>query len=196
MVPGALHAALTVLEKWGTMSFEEVSRAAIGYAENGFPIRLSTAQRRRTPARVLQAVAGQSDGTGSRPDGSTYKPGETIKLPTLAKTLRRMVEAERRAQGKGRSAGIVAARDRFYKGDIAKEMVAFLQKHQAPFDLSDFAEFHARVEEPAKTTYRGYTVYKHSFSSQGPVLAADPQHPRDLRPQGPWATTAPTTSTP
>ncbi len=49
-------------------------------------------------------------------------------------------------------------------------MVAFLQKHGAPFDLSDFAEYFARIEEPAQTTYRGYTVYKHSFTSQGPVL--------------------------
>jgi len=81
-----------------------------------------------------------------------------------------MVEAERGAKGKGRAAGVVAARDRFYKGDIAKEMVAFLQQHQAPFDLSDFAEYFARVEAPASTTYRGYTVYKHGFSSQGPVL--------------------------
>ena len=81
-----------------------------------------------------------------------------------------MVEAERAAKGRGRAAGIVAARDRFYKGDIAREMVAFLQKHDAPFDASDFAEFFARIEEPAKTTYRGYTVYKHGFGSQGPVL--------------------------
>ena len=81
-----------------------------------------------------------------------------------------MVEAERGAKSKGRAAGIVAARDRFYKGDIAREMVAFLQKHDAPFDASDFAEFFARIEEPAKTTYRGYTVYKHGFGSQGPVL--------------------------
>ena len=80
-----------------------------------------------------------------------------------------MVEAER-AKSKGRAAGIVAARDRFYKGDIAAEMVAFLQKHDAPFELADFAEFFARIEEPAKTTYRGYTVYKHGFGSQGPVL--------------------------
>ena len=57
-----------------------------------------------------------------------------------------MVEAERAAKGKGRAAGIVAARDRFYKGDIAREMVAFLQEHQAPFDISDFSEFFAKVE--------------------------------------------------
>ena len=169
VVPGALHAALTVLEKWGTMSFEEVSRSAIAYAEGGFPIRLSTAQG---VERQLEFFKQWPDNQKYwlKPDGTTYKPGETIRLPTLAKTLRRMVEAERRAKGRGRVAGIVAARDRFYKGDIAKEMVAFLQKNQAPFELADFAEFYARVEEPAKTTYRGYTVYKHSFSSQGPVL--------------------------
>src|SRR4029077_17829851 len=74
------------------------------------------------------------------------------------------------AKGKGRSAGIVAARDRFYKGDIAQEMVAFLQKNGSPFALSDFSDYYARIEEPAKTTYRGYTVYKHGFGSQGPVL--------------------------
>ena len=49
-------------------------------------------------------------------------------------------------------------------------MVAFLQKHGAPFDASDFADYYARIEEPARTTYRGYTVYKHGFGSQGPVL--------------------------
>jgi gamma-glutamyltranspeptidase / glutathione hydrolase len=169
VVPGALHAALTVLEKWGTMSFEEVAAPGIAYAENGFPMRNSTAQAIQ---RQLKFFEGWPDNKKFwlKPDGSPYKPGETIKLPTLAKTLHRMVDAERAAKAKGRSAGINAARDRFYKGDIAAEMVAFLQKHGAPFDASDFAEYYARIEEPAKTTYRGYTVYKHGFGSQGPVL--------------------------
>ena len=169
VVPGALHAALTVLEKWGTMSFEEVAAPGLAYAENGFPMRNSTAQAIQ---RQLKFFEGWPDNKKFwlKPDGSTYKPGETIKLPALAKTLHRMVDAERAAKAKGRSAGIIAARDRFYKGDIAAEMVAFLQKHGAPFDISDFSEYYARIEEPAKTTYRGYTVYKHGFGSQGPVL--------------------------
>jgi len=169
VVPGALHAALTVLEKWGTMSFEEVAAPGIAYAENGFPMRNSTAQAIQ---RQLKFFEGWPDNKKFwlKPDGSRYQPGETIKLPTLAKTLHRMVDAERAAKSKGRSEGINAARDRFYKGDIAAEMVAFLQKHGAPFDASDFAEYYARIEEPAKTTYRGYTVYKHGFGSQGPVL--------------------------
>src|SRR5438876_8057164 len=98
------------------------------------------------------------------------KPGETIKLPTLAHTLTLMVETERAAASKGRAAGVVAARDRFYKGDIAREMVAFLEEHQAPFELDDFSEYFAKVEEPATTNYRGYDVYKQSFGSQGPTL--------------------------
>jgi gamma-glutamyltranspeptidase / glutathione hydrolase len=169
VVPGALHAALTVLEKWGTMSFEEVAAPGIAYAENGFPMRNSTAQAIQ---RQLKFFEGWPDNKKFwlKPDGSQYKPGETIKLPALAKTLHRMVDAERAAKSKGRGAGIIAARDRFYKGDIAAEMVAFLRKHGAPFDASDFAEYYARIEEPAKTTYRGYTVYKHGFGSQGPVL--------------------------
>ena len=169
VVPGALHAALTVLEKWGTMSFEEVAAAGIGYAENGFPMRGSTAQAIARQLKFFESWPGNQK-YWLKADGSQYQPGETIKLPALARTLHRMVDAERAAKSKGRSAGIIAARDRFYKGDIAAEMVAFLQRNGAPFEAGDFADYYARIEEPVKTTYRGYTVYKHGFGSQGPVL--------------------------
>lgn len=169
VVPGALHAALTVLEKWGTMSFEQVSERAIEYANGGFPLRPRTVQTIKSMLGFIQKWPDNAR-TWLNPDGSMKLPGDTIKLPDLSRTLQRMVEAERRAKRRGRSAGITAARDRFYKGDIAKEMVAFLQKHEAPFELADFAEFFAKVEEPASVTYRGYTVYKHAFGSQGPTL--------------------------
>jgi gamma-glutamyltranspeptidase / glutathione hydrolase len=169
VVPGALHAALTVLERWGTMSFEEVATPAIDYAEKGFPMRQSTARAIQNQLKLFEKWPANKT-YWLKSGSTTYEPGETIKLPTLAKTLRRMVDAERAAKAKGRQAGVIAARDRFYKGDIAREMVAFLQKNGAPFDQADFAEFYARIEEPAKTTYRGYTVYKHGFGSQGPVL--------------------------
>jgi gamma-glutamyltranspeptidase/glutathione hydrolase len=168
-VPGALHAALTVLEKWGTMTFEEVAAPAIEYAQKGFPLRQSTVAAIERQREFFERWPGNKT-YWLKPDGSTYRAGDTIKLPTLANTLQRMVEAERSAKSKGRAAGVAAARDRFYKGDIAREMVAFLRTHDAPFALDDFAEFFARIEEPAETTYRGYTVYKHAFGSQGPVL--------------------------
>lgn len=169
VVPGSLHAALTVLERWGTMSFEQVSAPAIEYAENGFPMRVSTARAIAAQGKLFERWP-DNQRYWYKADGTQYKVGETIKLPATANTLRRMVDAERTAKAVGREAGIVAARDRFYKGDIAKEMVAFLRKHQAPFDESDFAEFYARIEEPASTTYHGYTIYKQGFGSQGPVL--------------------------
>ncbi len=169
VVPGAVHAALTVLERWGTMSFEAVSASALEYAENGFPLRPSTAAAIRRESEFI-ARWPSNQRYWLKPDGSFYDAGDTLKLPTLAATLRRMVEAERAAAGRGRQAGIVAARERFYAGDIAGEMVAFLEDHGTPFALADFAEFFARIEAPAQTTYRDYTVYKHGFVSQGPAL--------------------------
>ncbi len=169
VVPGAVHAALTVLERWGTMSFEEVAAQAIDYAENGFPLRPSTVRAIRNQLQFFEAWPDNQE-YWFKLNGSLYTAGETIKLPSLARTLNRMVEAERGAISDGRAAGIAAARDLFYKGDIAREMVAFLQNNGAPFSYPDFAEFFARIEEPAKTTYRGYTIYKHGFGSQGPAL--------------------------
>ena len=94
-----------------------------------------------------------------KPDGSFYEAGDTIRFPNMARTFRRMVQAETQAaRTSGRVGGIIAARDRFYKGDIAEEMVAFLQDNGAAYTIEDFAEFYARVEEPVSTTYRGYEV--------------------------------------
>jgi gamma-glutamyltranspeptidase / glutathione hydrolase len=169
VVPGALHAALTVLEQWGTMSFEQVSARAVEYADQGFPLRPRTARSIQGNLKFFEKWP-ENQSYWLKPDKSMYQPGETIKLPELAHTLKLMVEAERAAAAKGRKAGIVAARDRFYKGDIAREMVAFLQEHHAPFELADFSEFFAKVEAPATTNYRGYQVYKHGFGSQGPVM--------------------------
>jgi gamma-glutamyltranspeptidase / glutathione hydrolase len=169
VIPGALHGALTVLELWGTMSFEEVSARAIEYAELGFPLRPRTADSIEGNLDFFEAWP-DNQRYWLKPDGSLYEPGETIKLPTLARTLTRMLEAEQAAADGGREAGIRAARDRFYKGDIAEEMVAFLQEHGTPFELDDFSQFYAKIEEPTMVTYGEYEVYKQSFGSQGPVL--------------------------
>ena len=169
VVPGVLHAALTVLERWGTMTFEQASLRAVEYAERGFPLRPRTANAIDSNRKFIDAWP-DNKRTWVKPDGTAYKAGDTIKLPDLARTLSSMVEAERKARKKGRVAGITAARDLFYKGDIAREMVAFLKEHQAPWELDDFSEYFAKVEQPAMTTYRGYDVYKQSFGSQGPVL--------------------------
>lgn len=169
VVPGAFHAALTVLERWGTMSFEDVARRAIEHAELGFPLRPRTTRSIESEIEFINQWPSNQN-YWLKSDGAFYQAGETIKLPTLANTFRKMVDAERANASNGREAGIVAARDRFYKGDIAEEMVAFLKEHGAEYELADFAEFYARIEKPVATTYKGYTVYKQAFNSQGPAL--------------------------
>jgi gamma-glutamyltranspeptidase/glutathione hydrolase len=169
VVPGALHGALTVLERWGTMRFADVAARAIEYAEHGFPLRDRTARAIEQEIDFINAWD-TNRRFWLKPDGSFYRPGETIRMPALAATLKRMVDAERDAGTAGRAAGVAAARDRFYKGDIAAEIVAFLNEQGAKFQVADFAEFYSRIEPAVSTTYRGYTVYKQPFNSQGPTL--------------------------
>jgi gamma-glutamyltranspeptidase/glutathione hydrolase len=185
VVPGVFDTALTVLARWGTMSFEQVSARALDYAANGFPLRTLTAQAIEKNLPFIQKWP-DNRATWLKPDGSPPKAGETIRLPALANTFRRMVAAERAASSAGRAAGIVAARDLFYKGDIAREMVAFLREHGMPWDLADFSEFSVKIEEPLRTSYRGYDVYTQTFNSQGPVLleTLNMLEPMDLRAMG------------
>ena len=183
VIPGALHAALTVLEKWGTMSFEQVSARAVEYAGEGFPLRPLTAASIEGNLKFFQKWP-DNQRYWLKPDGSTHKAGATIKLPALARTLTRMVDAERAAAKIGRAAGIAAARDRFYKGDIAVEMVAFLKKHQAPFELDDFSEYFAQDRRAGDDQLPRISGLQALVRQPGPRAARGAQHPRAVRPEG------------
>jgi gamma-glutamyltranspeptidase/glutathione hydrolase len=162
-VPGAVDAWYIMLSKWGTKTFAEVLQPAIELAERGVPIGgrgMSSQALQKYPTSVKLFAP---------PDGQRWKEGEVWKNPDLARTLRRLVEAEKQASGQGRLAGLKAARDRFYKGDIAREMGKFSEDNGGLFRYEDFAAYTAKLEEPVSTTYRGYTVYKNASSSQGPA---------------------------
>src|SRR5262249_45276452 len=62
-----------------------------------------------------------------------------------------------------------AARDRFYKGDIARELASFSEANGGLFRYDDFAEYAAEVESPVSIDYRGYQIYKNPSASQGPT---------------------------
>jgi gamma-glutamyltranspeptidase/glutathione hydrolase len=104
------------------------------------------------------------------PGGRVPKPGEIFSQPDLARTLRGIVRAERASASRGRHAALMAARDFFYKGEIAKRISDFSEKNGGLLRASDMAAFHAPVEEPTKTSYRGYEIYKTGFWAQGPVM--------------------------
>jgi len=83
--------------------------------------------------------------------------------------LEKLVEAERANQAKGRHEALKAARDRFYKGDMAREFAAFSEANGGLFRYEDFAEYTAEVENPVSINYRGYQIYKNPSATQGPT---------------------------
>jgi gamma-glutamyltranspeptidase/glutathione hydrolase len=103
------------------------------------------------------------------PEGKRWREGELFPNTALAKTLRRLVEAEKKTASGGRQAGLRAARDLFYKGEIAREMARFSEENGGLFRYEDFATYQAKVEETVSTTYRGYEVHKNPSSNQGPA---------------------------
>src|ERR1043166_5642044 len=165
-VPGCVDAWYILLDRWGTMSFAQVLSEAIDLAENGFPVgdslalALATSQKlRKYPTSMKVYLPG-----ARAPQG-----GEIFRNPDLARTLKRLVEAETQNKGKGRHAALKAARDRFYQGDIAREMAKFSEENGGLFRYEDFANYTAKVEEPVSIDYRGYQIYKNASASQGPA---------------------------
>jgi gamma-glutamyltranspeptidase/glutathione hydrolase len=165
-IPGVVDAWYTLLDRWGTMSFEQVLQPAIDLAENGFPLSEYGASYISETKKILKYP------TTVRiylPNGHPPKAGEILKNPDLARTLKKLVEAEKSAQSKGRHQALKAARDRFYKGDIAKDLAAFSEANGGLFRYEDFSEYTAEVESPVSINYRGYQIYKNPSSSQGPA---------------------------
>jgi len=98
--------------------------------------------------------------------------GEVFGQPDLLATLAKLVEAEAQAlaAGKDRKQAIYAAYDRFYRGDIAREIVRATREHGGLFTLEDLDRWKVHIEEPVTTRYRGIDVYKLTTWVQGPVL--------------------------
>jgi gamma-glutamyltranspeptidase/glutathione hydrolase len=89
--------------------------------------------------------------------------------PRLAVTLRKMVETEQKTAG-SREEKLQAAVDRFYKGDIAADLVAWYVEKGGFLRKVDLAAHTTRVEDPVTVDYRGYTVCKCGSWTQGPYL--------------------------
>jgi gamma-glutamyltranspeptidase / glutathione hydrolase len=165
-LPAVIDAWYIMLDRWGTMTFAQVLERAIDVAENGYPI----------GEGLSRAIAGSkkiqkypSTMKVYFPNGRAPQPGELFRNPDSARMLRKLVDAEKAATGKGRREALRAARDRFYKGDIARTMGDFSEKNGGLYRYEDFAGYTAKVETPVSTTYHGYEVYKNTSSSQGPA---------------------------
>ncbi len=166
VVPAAPDAWCTALARWGTLSFAEVAAPALECAAQGFPlsafsaalIRDNEAAFRRWPTTAALYL----------PGGWPRAAGEPFVQPELARTIETMIAAERRARG--RAEGIKAARDAFYRGEIAEAICAFHRQEGGLLTREDLGEFSVEVAPAMRTTFREFEVAACGFWCQGPVL--------------------------
>ena len=169
-VPGAVDAYLTVLEAHGTKTLGEVLAPAVQYAERGFPMYEYMHRLLDIADSRAQFDLYPPGGTDVfYPGGRVPAVGELFVQPALAGTLRRLVEAD--AQGRGhRTAGIAAARARFYRGDIAALIGGFSERVGGLLRATDLAGYRAGFEPPLRTTFAGREILGQAAWTQGPVL--------------------------
>ena len=169
-VPAILDACVTALDNFGTKTLGEVVEPAIQLAD-GFPIDELRVQYIRTRSSVFSQWADAK--RIFLPNGEVPKVGDIFVQADLARTLREIVRAEKLASHGSRNArhaGLMAARDYFYKGPIAKRIGDYMQANGGLIAAQDFARFSAKVGQPVEANYRGYQVYKAGFWTQGPAL--------------------------
>ena len=169
ITPGSPDAWITALERYGTLSLAEVMAEALRLASEGFPMHPFMASNVRDAA--AQFSRWPSSAAVLMPNGRVPEPGEVFAQPDLARTIGRLLDAEARARGAGREAGLRAARDRFYRGDIAREIADFYASEGGLLTYEDLAAFHVQVEEPVRARFREYEVFTCGPWCQGPVLA-------------------------
>ena len=178
-VPATVGTWAAALERFGTMSFSQVLQPAIELATRGYPMygRLSEALERN--AQKFTELY-PSTAEVYLPGGRVPAEGEIFRNPDWGGMLEKMCRGEEDARHKGREAGIQAARDVFYKGEIAATIIDYMSNnpvedasgssHRGLLSYEDMAEWEARIEEPPSVDYHGLEVHKCSSWTQGPVF--------------------------
>jgi gamma-glutamyltranspeptidase / glutathione hydrolase len=171
--PGTPGALMLMLAEYGTLSLAQVLAPAIRLAD-GYPIEAETANAIERHKERLEQWRYSREVMLPHPGQEREAPhaGEIFRQPDLAATLRKLVEAEQQAlrRGRNRKQAIMAAYDRFYRGDIAQELVRGIREEGGLITLEDLAGWQPRIEEPVSTSYRGIDVYKLTVWTQGPAM--------------------------
>lgn len=155
-VPGevaALHLALT---RYGRLEWGDHCRAAARVAEAGFEVTPSYSRRLASVTNELQRFPA-ARAVFLRPAGEPWLPGETLRQPELAASLRALA-----AEGPAW----------FYRGAFARATAAWMRANGGSLTEADLAAYVPRQREPIRTTYRGCEIIGFPPPSSGGVHVA------------------------
>jgi gamma-glutamyltranspeptidase/glutathione hydrolase len=173
VTPGTPGGLCYMLAEYGTLSLKEVLAPAMEMAA-GYPIEAQTANSMERSKDRLKQWPYSKAVFLTHPGEKREAPeaGEIFVQKDLLATLTKMVEAEQEAlkNKKSRKEAIIAAYERFYKGDIAKEFVRGCQEQGGLITEQDLARWKPIEEEPLHVNYKGIEVYKLQSWTQGPML--------------------------
>ena len=173
VTPGTPGGLMEILAEFGTMSLKEVLAPAMTMAA-GYPIEAQTANSIEKNKQLIKQWPYSQKVFLTHPGEEREAPvaGEIFVQKDLLATLQKLVETEQEAlkKGKSRKEAIRAAYDRFYKGDIAREIARGTQEQGGLITEKDLAGWKVLFEEPLSVNYKGIEVYKLQQWTQGPVM--------------------------
>jgi gamma-glutamyltranspeptidase/glutathione hydrolase len=168
VVPAAPDAWILALQRYGTMSFGEVAEAAIRYARDGFAVH--TVMATFLQDKVEDYRRWPQNTAIYHKDGAPLREGDRLVQSDLGRTIQFMADQEKAAAVNGRDAGLKAARDAFYRGDIAQTIAKYHRENGGLLSAEDLAEYSSEIEKPLRYTFKGTDVMSCGPWCQGPIL--------------------------
>lgn len=156
-IPGEVAGLLYALEKYGTMSREQVIRPAADLAKNGFYVTPTLSNDMKSQFDKLEKYP-ESAQVFLNEEGMPYEVDDLFTNPDMAKTLDIIIK-----NGK----------DGFYKGEIAQAIVKMLQKYDGLLTMEDLADYKPLIRQPVKGSYRGYDIISSPSPSSGGAIVIE-----------------------
>ncbi|MEQ8480351.1 MAG: gamma-glutamyltransferase [Hoeflea sp.] len=150
-VPGTVAGMQLALETYGTMTLAEAAAPAIRLAEDGITVTADLADSLKALEKRLKGSPA-SAAIFYKEDGGFYEPGDVLRQPDLAATLKKIA-----AEGP----------DGFYRGSVAEAISAAVQEAGGAMSLEDLAGYKAVIREPVTGTYRGHEIVSMPPPSSG-----------------------------
>lgn len=156
-IPGEVAGLLYALEKYGTMSREQVIRPAVNLAKNGFTVTPTLSGDMKNQFDRLEKYP-ETAKVFLNEEGLPYETGDKFVNKDMAKTLEIIIK-------KGK--------DGFYKGEVAKAIVNTMNKYDGVFTMEDLANYKPIIKKPVVGNYRGYEIISSPSPSSGGAIVVE-----------------------